>query len=204
MGGEWGEASATWDVEAEGSLWLSLPPEVGGWPIFYHLTSPDDNTLFSEMTFFAPCQWEFVLDFEYPFSGCPTESIKSNGAQQNFERGFMIWIESQDLIVWSTWNGLENGIVEDTFDPAYDTVNDPSVSAPDGFFQPEYGFGKLWRTELRGTLGWATDWGSDYTLLRQSTPFSRYGYQEWISMREGGLITLNHPDPIWVIDYSGH
>ena len=83
-----------------------------------------------------------------------------------------------------------------------DPVKDDSIEAPTGFFQPEYGFGKVWREQpgVRELLGWGTDWSRGYTVLLQSEDFSRYGYAEYISM-PGGLITIDHPEPFWQIEY---
>lgn len=83
-------------------------------------------------------------------------------AEQPFERGRMFWVQPKRQI-WvlmedpddpqrGTWR-----IYDDTFtenDPALD----PDITPPDeGLYQPERGFGKLWRENeaVRSALGWA-------------------------------------------------
>ena len=67
----------------------------------------------------------------------------------------------------SLCTGTDNRIVSSRSVPV--TVNDPSLTPPDGRYQPEYGFGKVWRENafVREYLGWATDWGTDYTAVWQ-------------------------------------
>jgi len=93
-------------------------------------------------------------------------------AEEVFEGGRMFWVEPTQQI-WvmiiegegrGTW-----GVYEDTFvegEPEFD----PSLLPPDGMYQPERGFGKLWREneEIRDALGWAVTPEFGYT--------SRYEY----------------------------
>lgn len=200
VGGEWGQANAEWDGAASGALMQSLPVEVGGWPIFYRL---EGDGVTADFTITAPCEYDWVFAFPYPGGTCPTRAVTGRAAQQGFERGFMVWIAAQDVILYSTYDGLNFGELTDNYVEGVDPVNDPALVPPAGLYQPEYGFGKVWREApgVRDLLGWATDWGSDYSVLRQSTPPHRYGWVEYISLRNGGLITINHPEPFWRIDY---
>jgi hypothetical protein len=84
-------------------------------------------------------------------------------AQQNFEHGYMFWLEPRK-VVWvlvETTPGNKNSgiwyVYQDTFADGEPEV-DPNLTAPDGMYQPRRGFGKLWRNTpgLRDTLGWAT------------------------------------------------
>lgn len=80
-------------------------------------------------------------------------------AEQAFEFGRMFWIEPVNQI-WVLITDAEGKpswqVFEDTFEEGM-TESDPTIIAPTGLFQPERGFGKLWRErpELRNALGWA-------------------------------------------------
>jgi hypothetical protein len=81
-------------------------------------------------------------------------------ADQLFERGRMFWIQPVGQIwvlttdedgnnIWQVYeDDFENGMLE----------SDPTIVPPPGRYQPERGFGKLWREnpEIREALGWAS------------------------------------------------
>lgn len=80
-------------------------------------------------------------------------------AEQVFEHGRMFWVQPRQQI----WVMIESGpgkgtwqVYEDTFVDG-EAETDPSMTPPPNMFQPERGFGKLWRTNqaVRDTLGWA-------------------------------------------------
>lgn len=87
-----------------------------------------------------------------------------------FERGFMFWLQDTNQIIV-----LSNGESElaGTFSVYQDTwregmpETDPNIQPPDGFVQPDRGFGQAWRTYpgVRDALGWATGGGHGYTAL---------------------------------------
>lgn len=87
-----------------------------------------------------------------------------------FERGFMFWLQDTNQIIV-----LSNGESElaGTFSEYQDTwregmpESDPSIQSPEGFVQPDRGFGQAWRTYpgVRDSLGWATDNTHGYTAL---------------------------------------
>jgi hypothetical protein len=202
-GGEWNEAQATYALSADGTLPQSFAPELGGWPIFYVMKACNETACVEE-AFSAelPCEYPVLIEAAANSLRCLSAGIRSRGFQQNFERGLMIWIEAEDVIIYTTWNGLTHAELVDTFEHGVDPVKDETLIPPDGLYQPEYGLGKVWRNEagVRELLGWATDWGSEYTVNHQSQPPHRYGFQEWITLKNGGLITISHPDPIWKIE----
>jgi hypothetical protein len=78
-------------------------------------------------------------------------------AEQVFERGRMFWIQPLRQI----WVMLDDGsgagkwlVFEDTYQEG-EAESDPSIIPPAGMYQPERGFGKLWRTnqEVNDALG---------------------------------------------------
>ena len=68
----------------------------------------------------------------------------------------MVWRKDLNLIY-----GLESGgswfFTGDTWRDG-DSAYDPTIVAPDGFYQPVRGFGKVWRERpgARDSFGWAT------------------------------------------------
>jgi hypothetical protein len=91
----------------------------------------------------------------------PTQTVAQiQVAEQVYENGRMMWVQP----VGEIWVMVieEDGVGQwirytDTFDEATDPETDPDIVAPEGFIQPERGFGKLWREnpEIRDALGWA-------------------------------------------------
>ena len=203
-GGEWNEAEADYELPATGTLEQTFAPVLGGWPIIYVVNACNESGCI-EYVFSAelPCEYPILIEAISQTQGCLTEGIVSRGFQQNFENGFMLWIEAQNSIIYSTWDGLTHGEVNDSFEHGVDPVRDETIVPPSGLYQPEYGIGKVWREQsgVRELLGWATDWGAEYTAIRQSERVHRYGFREWLTMLNGGLITMSHPDPIWIIQY---
>lgn len=90
----------------------------------------------------------------------PTPTITQiQVAEQVFENGRMFWLQptGQIWVMIVTEEGRGNWqIYEDTFVEG-DLEFDPDITPPEGFEQPERGFGKLWREnpEIREALGWA-------------------------------------------------
>ncbi|NWG17067.1 MAG: hypothetical protein HXY41_10565 [Chloroflexi bacterium] len=79
-------------------------------------------------------------------------------AEQVFEHGRMLWIQPRQQI-W-VMQDLEQGegrwlVFDDTFKEG-EMESDPAIVPPTGFYQPERGFGKLWRAnqDIRDALGW--------------------------------------------------
>lgn len=101
---------------------------------------------------------------------CPTDFPRvSLAAEQPFERGTMVWLEADELIVVlnhdQSWRAFEDTWSEDQQE------NDPSLNPPAERFQPIRGFGKIWREnpDVRQQLGWALgpELGFESTLQDQ-------------------------------------
>jgi hypothetical protein len=80
-------------------------------------------------------------------------------AEQVFERGRMLWIEPQRKIWVMADSSTGSGswiVYDDTFRDG-EPENDPTLSPPEGMYQPQRGFGKVWRDNptVREQLGWA-------------------------------------------------
>ncbi len=104
--------------------------------------------------------------------GFPTPVIaRIRMSEQRFERGRMLWVQGNSSIR-VLWNSTTHSGTWTTYaDTFSDTEpwSDPNIIAPAGRYQPERGFGKLWRESpnLRDQLGWAitleTYYNADYT-----------------------------------------
>jgi hypothetical protein len=100
------------------------------------------------------CQYQYF--FQPAPETCPGGDAQIGlAAEQQFEQGFMIWLESSDSIYTFNWDGSWR-IFEDKYSEDQ-PENDPSIVPPEGFLQPVRGFGKVWREypEIRDEFGWA-------------------------------------------------
>ncbi len=87
-------------------------------------------------------------------------------AEQRFEDGWMFWVEPVAQIWVLTIEESEDGeetnriwsVYEDSFAEGEPEI-DPEIVPPEGLYQPERGFGKLWREnpEVREAVGWALE-----------------------------------------------
>ncbi|HFC12866.1 MAG TPA: hypothetical protein ENJ56_08480 [Anaerolineae bacterium] len=201
-GGEAGEANAEYtDLAAEGSLEQTFPNTVGGLPVVYTLSSDEIAEMSLEFVIDIPCEYPWVIPNAYG-GGCPTKPIISFGAQQEFEGGLMIWIDQEDIIVYTNWEGTVHGIVDDTYKHGVDLVSDPNLTPPRGFFQPEYGFGKVWRNEdgVRDLLGWAVTQSAEYEVRHQTSDIFADNLTEFITLLNGGRIIIDYAEPNWQIE----
>lgn len=122
--------------------------------------------------------------------GCPrTEAIIVNAAQQPFENGLMLWREDVNVIYGlrpdQTWF-----LTGDTWREDVDPSEDPTLTPPNGLYQPVRGFGKVWREQpgLREALGWATAEEKGFTVVIQEFA----GGTVWQEAEgQGGVILLN-------------
>jgi hypothetical protein len=115
-------------------------------------------------------------------------------AEQTFENGRMFWLEPIDQI----WVMVQNAndkrsgmwmVFNDAFAEG-DQEFDPSIDPPEGFLQPERGFGQLWRDndEVRNGLGWATQGEIGHVSDYQYQPSGSVVDGEFVS--EPGYHTL--------------
>lgn len=127
-----------------------------------------------------------------PIVGCPDRPVVSRASQQQFENGFMLWIEALDEI----WAVADDGRIwrfNDTYETNADPVSDPSIKPPSGRLQPEYGFGKVWRDQwpVRQTLGWATEHPVNFETVNQTTTYFRAPeHLSWWRLADGSLFQI--------------
>ncbi len=89
--------------------------------------------------------------------GCPTAPEKGfNAVEQGFYKGYVV--NNQDTkTMYIIFTGIGQWTTyPDTWQPG-DPVSNPTLKPPAGWYQPEYGIGKMWRNEdnYSQRLGWA-------------------------------------------------
>jgi hypothetical protein len=125
----------------------------------------------------------------------PTPTIgQIQVAEQQFEHGRMFWIQPRKQI-WVIYDdGSGSGkweIYEDTFQDG-EMESDPSIVPPPGQYQPERGFGKLWRETpgVRDRLG--------FGIIPEYGYVSNYEYHPGGTVQNGQYI----PGPGYHILFS--
>ncbi|MEO8606698.1 MAG: hypothetical protein ABI690_02360 [Chloroflexota bacterium] len=114
------------------------------------------------------------------FDPFPTPTVSQiQVAEQVFEHGRMMWIQPRKQIWVMVDDGSGKGkwsVFEDTFQDG-ETEFDPSLVPPDNKYQPERGFGKIWRENqaIHDGLGWGL------------TP--EFGYVSNYEYHPGGTVT---------------
>lgn len=143
-----------------------------------------------------PCEPDYF--FSNSLQRCPLgPPVISWAAEQPFEGGWMLWLETERSIYVFTGVG-------DLFDGRFlryadawtedELSYDPSLAAPPGLHQPTRGFGKVWREELavQGVLGWATAPESGYETIFQQAHHegSSSGAPRYLRRMDGRIIWL--------------
>lgn len=103
-------------------------------------------------------EWYFIVPRP---DSCPAVvATVSMATYQEFQGGYMVWLEQSDLIYVMYNNGLPAWeVYEDLYVEGTEERDDFDELPPPGdFFQPRRGFGKLWFLDanVRNRIGWAT------------------------------------------------
>jgi hypothetical protein len=128
----------------------------------------------------------------------PTPTISEiQVAEQTFEHGHMFWLRpvNQIWVLVADENDTTRGtwtVYDDTWQEGQQEI-DPRIQAPAGLFQPERGFGKLWREnpEIRAAMGWALE--------------PEFGYVTGYEYHPGGMVNAQNvyiPEAGYHILYS--
>lgn len=188
-----GQFGQFWDVAATGTMSYTISPGTRNVERF-HLYADNDEApavgVLLELPLTCPHTWFFAP--EPPI--CPQDAaLETAAAEQQFEHGWMIWLEDADLIYvifndtvfspkWMSYtDDWEVGMPED----------DPNIVPPSGFYQPQRGFGLIWREQpsIRDRLGWAIAPEAPYTSALQRTSYSKYN-QTYIRALDGEIWKL--------------
>lgn len=127
-------------------------------------------------------------------------------AEQVFEKGRMFWLQPVDqiwVLVVTREGGGDWSVYQDTFEDG-EPESDPSIVPPNGFQQPERGFGKLWREnpDVREALGWAITPEFGYVTryeYHRIAPERADGYHLLTSLYEEGF-RFNEADSTWQLN----
>lgn len=148
-----------WNVDPTGSMTYTISSSSRNYETFALYASNDDFPYASAsltLPLTCPFSWFFT-----PEPGvCPQEAaLRSASAEQQFEHGVMIWVGEEDRIYVLFDDTMYTdgwAAFEDIWEEG-DPVDDPSIVPPPGLYQPQRGFGLVWREQplIRERLGWA-------------------------------------------------
>lgn len=163
-----------WDVAPTGVMTYTISSSSRNAENFALFASNDDFP-YASSSLMVPLTCPFTWFFAPGPGVCPQEAaLLSASAEQRFEHGVMIWVGAEDRIYvlfedtmyTDGWNAYED-LWQDG-----DPVDDPSIVPPPGFYQPQRGFGLVWRDrpQVRDRLGWALapEVGGDTAVQRTS------------------------------------
>ncbi len=172
-----GQLGSFWEVGVNGLFEYEIDPSERNHTDFLLIVSDNEGRTAQASLSVAlrcPDAWFFA---SAP-NECPgSAALVSNGAEEHFEHGVMIWVEDQDAIYVQFDDGQSPtwSIYTDEWDPGEPT-DDPSLTPPTGLYQPVRGFGVVWRENpgVRARLGWAIDPETGFTVSVQRTSRPKY------------------------------
>ena len=167
----------------------------------FALTAIDEQgrteTASATVTIRCPDQWFFNNAPEI----CPAEqALHSDGAEQQFQRGYMVWVAGEDLIY--VLFGDESTPKWSAFVDRWDEDQEEHITEslpPGGLLQPVRGFGLIWRQEpgIRERLGWAVIEEVGYPLSVQRTSYGKYN-DTFLQARDGSIWHLLPERSGWI------
>jgi hypothetical protein len=169
-----------WDVAPTGTMTYTISSGSRNYETFALFASSDDYP-FDSATLTLPLTCPFTWFFTPEPDVCPQDAaLVSPSAEQQFEGGVMIWVGEEDQIYvlfddtqWTDgWAAFSDEWQEG------DPVDDPSLIPPPGFYQPQRGFGLVWREgpTIRDRLGWALAPESGGDTAVQRTSYFKYNH----------------------------
>jgi hypothetical protein len=189
-----------WEVEPTGSLEYTISPDRRNEDTFVlFLTSQSEGLVAQEtlqIQLRCPDEWFFSPAPDI----CPRdEAIMTDGAEEHFEHGIMLWNRAQGVIYvlfdddqYPRWRAYA-----DEWEDG-DPVSAPDIHPPSGYYQPVRGFGLVWRQNplVRERLGWAVDPEEAYKTAIQRTSHPRYS-DLYIRALDGGIWRLGPNGDSW-------
>ena len=153
-----GQLGSFWEVGVSGAFEYEIGASERNHTDFLLIATDDGGRTAQtslSITLRCPDAWFFA-----PAPGeCPASpAIASDGAEERFEHGTMIWVQAEDLIyvLFADGQSPHWKALADEWDLG-EPENDPTLTPPAGLHQPVRGFGLIWREEtgVRDRLGWA-------------------------------------------------
>jgi hypothetical protein len=184
-----GQFSAFWDVEGAGTFEYDIGQHERNQTRFALIAGDNAGQLDSatlSVSLRCPDSWFFSNAPDI----CPANAaVHSDGAEQRFQNGLMLWSQGEDRIYVLYDDGLSPkwGAFPDEWDSG-EPDRDPSLSPPPGLLQPVRGFGLVWREQpgVRERLGWATLEETPYSTSVQRPSYAKYN--ETYILAADGLI----------------
>ena len=194
-----GQLGQWWDVPPIGSIEYDIKPQEKNSTVFALFAGAEgDLSEMASVTVVLHCMDSWF--FESAPDICPAgPALASAGAVQWFKGGVMIWVAEEDQIYVlfdddnsPGWNRYIDQW--DDGEPEYD----PTISTPNGLFQPVRGFGLVWRREpgVRDRLGWAIGEESGFETAVQRTSYAKYNETN-ILAQDGGIWRLLPERSAW-------
>jgi len=188
-----------WAVGPRGSLQYTIAPHRRNADYFV-LYLHDEEGVVAYDTLQVELRCPDVWFFSPAPDICPASPATiTDGAQQRFERGIMLWLRSEDRIYVLFDDGQHPrwSVYQDEWDESKPTM-DPEIEPPPDRQQPVRGFGLLWREDgtVRQRLGWAIDEERGYQTAVQRSSHYRYS-NLYIRAADGGVWKLGPNGSEW-------
>jgi hypothetical protein len=196
-----GERVWRWDVAAAGKLTVSTRAEDRDVTRFVLVGESGGTEV--EQPLLIPMMCPEVWFFDPAPDTCPAEPPQiSTQAEQAFEHGRMIWVETLDriFVVFDddripTWAQYPDSFTEG------DPELDESLVPPPGLQQPIRGFGIVWRSNprVKERLGWATTSEVAFEGMVQADSVELSVATLYLRARDGSIIALDAFNDEWEI-----
>ena len=163
-----------WEVKPNGTFFYTIPESRRNWDAF-HLSVYNDAGQTAEKTLFITLTCPDEWFFEPAPDSCPAgPAVYSGGAEQHFEHGIMLWVQSEDRI-YVLYNDGQIPAWQ-AFPDEWAGDPDPILDPPPGYYQPKRGFGLVWREQpnVRDRLGWGTTPEQGYETAFQRSSAWKY------------------------------
>lgn len=194
-----GERIWRWDVTSAGKLTVSSRADDRDIARFVLVGELDGAEI--EQTLLIPMQCPEIWFFEPAPDACPAAPAQiSTQAEQTFEHGRMIWVDTLDriFVVFEddripTWAQYPDNFLEG------DPESDETLVPPPGLQQPIRGFGTIWRNNPRvqERLGWATTSEIAFEGMYQADSLEFSVATLYLRARDGSIVALNALDDEW-------
>jgi hypothetical protein len=174
-----GQFGQFWEVEAAGTMTYTISTSARNESHFV-LTAVNSEAVMVQatvvITLTCPDSWFFGPAPDV----CPAApALISAGAEQPFEHGFILWVEESGLIYVLFGDGQQPQwqVYVDEWQEG-DPIEDPGLEPPSGLYQPQRGFGLVWREQpqVRERLGWALMPEVGYETAVQATSYPKYNH----------------------------
>ncbi len=194
-----GERLWRWDVNKTGQITVST--RAGDRDVARFLLVAEASGTTAERPLLIPLSCPEIWFFDPAPDACPAAASQITlEAEQTFEHGRMIWVDSQDRIYVIFEDGSTPAWAQypDNFNEG-DPDRDDSLVPPAGLLQPVRGFGLVWRSNSRvqERLGWATGQEVGFDGMFQADSAELSTGTLYLRSREGGILALNGLTDEW-------